>query len=100
LLLTFLLMPLLTLMSDTATAKETGVKTNGAITRNTMASGRKSTGKKHVRNDRPRVHSPAGVARRAKVRATHYEPRASTCEGRFMKGYKRPGSMNPRKVGR
>ena len=77
-----------------------GVKTNGAITRETMASGRKSSGRKHVRNDRPRVHSPAGVAFRAKIRAAHYQPRPSTCEDRFMKGYNRPGSLNPRKVGR
>jgi hypothetical protein len=79
---------------------EKNVKTNGAITRETMASGRKSTGKKHVRNSRPRVHSPAGVVSRAKIRAAHYEPRASDCEARLMKGYNRPGSMNPRKVGR
>jgi hypothetical protein len=83
-------------VSDT----EKNVKTNGAITRETMASGRKSTGRKHVRNSRPRVHSPAGVASRAKARVAHYEPRASDCEGRLMKGYNRPGSMNPRKVGR
>lgn len=79
---------------------ETGVKTNGAITRETMASGRKSSGRKHVRNDRPRVHSPAGITSRVAARAATFEPRASTCEGRFMKGYKRPGSRNPRKVGR
>jgi hypothetical protein len=79
---------------------ETGVKTNGAVTRETMASGRKSTGRKHVRNGRPRVHSPAGVTTRAKARAANSQPRASSCETRLMKGFNTPGSMNPRKVSR
>lgn len=83
-------------MSETVT----GVKTNGAITRETMASGRKASGKDHVINGRPRVHSPAGVAHRAKRRLLTYEPHPSTCETRLLKGFNKPGSMNPRKVGR
>ena len=77
--------------------KITDVKTNGAITRETMASG-SPDGRR--RNQRPRVNSPAGIAWRAKRRATTYAPRPSTCEVRLLKGFKQPGSMNPRKVGR
>ena len=78
-------------MSETVT----GVKTNGAITRETMASG-----KPKGYNRRPRVHSPAGIKARADRRAATFQPRPSTCETRLMKGYRSPGSMNPRKVGR
>jgi hypothetical protein len=75
--------------------KVTGVKTNGAITRETMASG-----KPKGYNLRPRVHSPAGIKARADRRAATFEPRPSTCETRLMKGFNKPGSMNPRKVNR
>lgn len=72
--------------------KVTGVKTNGAITRETMASG-KSTGVNH----RPRLHSPAGIKVRAARRAATYQ---SKTRDRFSGGFHEPGSMNPRKVGR
>lgn len=70
-------------MSD----KVTGVKTNGAITRDTMASG-----KPKGYNQRPRLHSPAGIKARAKRRAATAHTDRS--------GFHAPGSMNPRKVGR
>jgi len=61
-------------MSDTVT----GVKTNGAITRATMASGRKPKGTRHVINQRPRLHSPAGIAVRAARREATFEPRSGS----------------------
>jgi len=79
-------------MSD----KVTGVKTNGQVTRPTMASGNPGTRR---RNQRPRLHSPAGVKARAARRAATAEPRGAR-EQRFDRGYHVPGSMNPRKVGR
>jgi len=74
---------------------ESGYKTNGQVERETMASG-KSTGLNH----RPRVHSPAGIKVRATRRLETYEPRPGSCEGRLAKGFNKPGSLNPRKVGR
>ena len=86
--------------------KVTGVKTNGAITRETMASGRNSNvvrkrhGKgRHVVNDRPRVSSPAGIKVRAARRVASAAP-SGPREQRFDRGYNVPGSLNPRKVGR
>jgi len=80
-------------MSDTVT----GVKTNGQVTRETMASGNPNG---RARNQRPRVHSVAGIKVRAAIRAANYEPKPSTCEPKFVKGFRKPGSLNPRKVGR
>lgn len=74
--------------------KETGVKTNGQVTRETMASGNAGTRR---RNPRPRVHSVAGIQVRAELRAKHYQPQV---KDRFSAGYHKPGSLNPRKVGR
>lgn len=75
-------------MSD----KVTGVKTNGAITRETMASG-----KPKGLNQRPRIHSPAGIKVRADRRTATYKPNQ---QDKFSGGFRKPGSMNPRKVGR
>lgn len=77
-------------MSD----KITGVKTNGAITRETMASG--NAGSRRL-NQRPRVHSPAGIKVRAERRIKTYKPKQ---QDKFSGGFHKPGSLNPRKVGR
>jgi len=74
--------------------KVTGVKTNGAITRETMASGNPGSRR---RNQRPRLHSPAGIRVRAARRLATCKPKQ---RDRFSEGFREPGSMNPRKVGR
>jgi hypothetical protein len=55
---------------------------------------------KAKRNLLPRRSGPKGIAARIKRRVASYEPKPSTCEARFLKGYNKPGSENPRKVGR
>lgn len=76
--------------------KVTRVKTNGQVTRETMASGNPN---QRARNNRPRVHSPAGIKHRAELRAKHHAA-SGPREMKFDKGYNEPGSLNPRKVGR
>lgn len=75
--------------------KVTGVKTNGQVTRETMASGNKNS----RLNQRPRLRSPAGIQMRADRRAATFEARGAR-DGKFDKGFHKPGSRNPRKVGR
>lgn len=71
-------------------------KTNGQITRETMASGNPNG---RARNQRPRVHSPAGIDARVARRVATAEARGAR-EQKFDKGFHIPGSRNPRKVSR
>lgn len=48
------------------------------------------------RNGLPRVHSMEGVSARFRIRAAH----VPSTSDKFRGGFKRPGSRNPRKVGR